>query len=697
MLLMNHINVENIFDKTLNTDFEMMRHFNDGIPFFLKLLKKYNNMKDIDDNYKRYINNYLRIYLEYKFPINYLEDSVFSLHLELIEANFLMDIKYLWLSSIYSNISSILELNSHKLVILDFINCSIFRKYCYKKEMEYKGKDLETKSVLGKIIGKLSGETDVKYKLDIYQLFYFMIMNKDYVGKSFVLELASKIYKENKLREHLRDSLISNNSNTFLFNFIEILYQIWFKLYQFNSNIDDILVQGFLYHYIKIIEISFNPILENLIYHKNKFNELNDISVRDSRTLIREKLMYKKKILKSESFLKSNYSNINNILNFYNWISKLMVLIDKNEVSRYDHIFCNCFNYIIRLKQLNIQYIVPNELINIYSFFITSPNLITKYNSFYLYFLMKDRMKVKIDEFEFLTNYTTLIHDLNDNEYKISFLDKNKLTNFSINILGSDIYKLDLQTINIYINDLISDTNRIFTIIKDRLKFYNKNKTLVKKETIISLNNRAKDVDNILYHILQILRSGDISLFENLYYSINRFYQFNLIIVNSLYEFDKEQVINNIDILPNIVENIGSIYLLFLRNDKFEKTITIDESKQIDKYLDNLSTDYPIIKDIHEIFNNFDFKKPVPYPEEFCDPLLYIPIENPVVLPNSNIIMDRNSIEKHLLNNKSNPFSMEPLTKQELDNFNVLDTTKKIIETFINKKIKWLQDYLDSN
>ena len=53
-------------------------------------------------------------------------------------------------------------------------------------------------------------------------------------------------------------------------------------------------------------------------------------------------------------------------------------------------------------------------------------------------------------------------------------------------------------------------------------------------------------------------------------------------------------------------------------------------------------------------------------PEEFLDPLLYVLMEDPVTLPTSGTVMDRNSIEQHLLNDAQDPFSRQPLTKDML-------------------------------
>ena len=79
-------------------------------------------------------------------------------------------------------------------------------------------------------------------------------------------------------------------------------------------------------------------------------------------------------------------------------------------------------------------------------------------------------------------------------------------------------------------------------------------------------------------------------------------------------------------------------------------------------------------------------------PSEFCDPLLYTIIKKPVILPNSDILMDESSIKKHLENDTINPFSRETLTHDELDKFNQDPKIIIKLKEFIQKRDKWLSD-----
>ena len=48
-------------------------------------------------------------------------------------------------------------------------------------------------------------------------------------------------------------------------------------------------------------------------------------------------------------------------------------------------------------------------------------------------------------------------------------------------------------------------------------------------------------------------------------------------------------------------------------------------------------------------------------PEEFVDPILHTVMEDPVTLPGSGVVVDRETIQRHLLSDATDPFSRSPL------------------------------------
>lgn len=72
-------------------------------------------------------------------------------------------------------------------------------------------------------------------------------------------------------------------------------------------------------------------------------------------------------------------------------------------------------------------------------------------------------------------------------------------------------------------------------------------------------------------------------------------------------------------------------------------------------------------------------------PDEFLDPITYTIMDDPVKLPTSNQVIDRTSIERHLLNDPTDPFSRAPLT---IDKLIPLPELKAQIIAFKKSKLK---------
>lgn len=53
-------------------------------------------------------------------------------------------------------------------------------------------------------------------------------------------------------------------------------------------------------------------------------------------------------------------------------------------------------------------------------------------------------------------------------------------------------------------------------------------------------------------------------------------------------------------------------------------------------------------------------------PDEFMDPILNILMTEPVILPDSKVTLDRKTIQRHLKNSQTDPFSRKELTEDEL-------------------------------
>lgn len=71
-------------------------------------------------------------------------------------------------------------------------------------------------------------------------------------------------------------------------------------------------------------------------------------------------------------------------------------------------------------------------------------------------------------------------------------------------------------------------------------------------------------------------------------------------------------------------------------------------------------------------------------PDEFLDPLLSTLMKDPVQLPSSGVIIDRPTIERHLLTDQHDPFNRQPLTADKLV---PRPDIKQKIEAFVSAKL----------
>ena len=87
----------------------------------------------------------------------------------------------------------------------------------------------------------------------------------------------------------------------------------------------------------------------------------------------------------------------------------------------------------------------------------------------------------------------------------------------------------------------------------------------------------------------------------------------------------------------------------------------------------------------------------IDYPDEFLDPIMKTEITDPILLPNSNNIMDRSILEELLVYNNTNPFTQEELFLDDVLKYNETDEAKQILQTFIKQKEDYIKEYSLNN
>ena len=311
--------------------------------------------------------------------------------------------------------------------------------------------------------------------------------------------------------------------------------------------------------------------------------------------------------------------------------------------------------------------------------------------------------------------------------YYLIFIDNNNIKNIFDIIdckYGIEFIFIFLNDINLVIDNYFENINKLVSddnseeILEDNERKYIENVILSCDDFGVSFINYLliisenlpkillnetilnKFCDLILYYLDLLLsknsdgerKSNKLLIFEE---EEKYFY------INAKINLKTEKLVNKFtEIFINIYEKIYS--------KDFLNAIVENERSFSVELLDLLENSiYNVISFRQQIFfTNFkdtlisiynDKKEDIDYPDEFLDPLYFVPIINPVVIPGSNIIMERKIIERHLMSSNENPFDRSKLDLQILNEYNLQESSIKLVNEFINKIKIWKNGLKDKN
>lgn len=121
--------------------------------------------------------------------------------------------------------------------------------------------------------------------------------------------------------------------------------------------------------------------------------------------------------------------------------------------------------------------------------------------------------------------------------------------------------------------------------------------------------------------------------------------------------------------------------------ENFEKVVTLRENGKIKIGFNEFENLKLLIKNLREISDIMKANQ-VSYedaPDEYLDPITTDLMRDPVMLPSSKTIVDRTTIEQHLLSDPSDPFNRSHLTKEML--IDCVELKERINEYIQSKKI----------
>ena len=542
---------------------------------------------------------------------------------------------------------------------------------------------------------------------DVLHLFNYRI--KSYVTKEYedniLYILLNSIfinYKDVIMDEKILDVMIEKNIDLLNINYDEMNEKY---------EEDNFMIKLFFY---KIIKITIFFTIEDIDYYENKIKYLeenndninNNIQNLESFNIIKDYLidkntkninMYKKKY--DILINKLNKDLMNNINNYYLIIIKY---IEKIEIKENNEFYSNLIINIINL------YLYKNNKL---CFEDNDEKISFIYYIFDLLNNEKSNININIKCMYFIKHL--LIHDISVYTFKNDVIIKllNNILSFYISF---DNYEDELIKYTIRI--LITSVLNLYLIYINKKIIFEIDEDLLLKFIIRLNEENSLIIENILYYIENNKYSNiEISLDElNTNICLNKFIIINLnekisdiIMYNIIYKYNNNiKIINNtknssvyinklllyIIRFYNILNN-NEKYLLCIKNDtNYDYDIIKNIIEKLkEKHVNNseLNNFYNLIKKIEEMEEIEEIDKNNVIPEEFLDPIYNTLIINPIILPNTNIIMDYDILKQHLLYNNFDPFNREELDIEMVNIYNMKEENIKKINELKEKINKW--------
>jgi hypothetical protein len=398
-----------------------------------------------------------------------------------------------------------------------------------------------------------------------------------------------------------------------------------------------------------------------------------------------------------------------------------------NEITKFMHYFIDNLDY--KLATEDIIY----EILQFYSYIMEYNKEFTIANidlipMFFLKKIIMDHTIFKNPYVRLRSTKLIFLYEFNYGKLDLGENFLNSLVELSIhihNLAGMDQYSERIfhqsNIIKIFLEkSFVTSNKELFSVLFTEFDNVLSNKMQDLRNLILNFNNLEINMLNVYHKSLDIYLShikNFISYIELCFWSNNgpftdenidityHFCKFMYCIFKNM--FDKNSSIIKINYnMSNINMNFWSLfkkYILHLFVYQFNAIF------KLPNVVETLHTFYPDIKEFIGLFDiEFDTKYlddynnsilllqtpnfPNDLPSEYLDPILFTPIIHPMILPESGIIIDRTVIMSHLLENKYDPFNRQPITFEQLEEYNSSDNVKEKCAEFICKRNTWIKE-----
>lgn len=341
------------------------------------------------------------------------------------------------------------------------------------------------------------------------------------------------------------------------------------------------------------------------------------------------------------------------ILDYYNYFNKTQLI----------HNIINFYNDMGLIKTDDIKIEKLNCFLQIYKYLLT--HCLSDSNSFVQFenILLNDEFKFK----SFLNFILSDVHTLSGYMYKL----------IDTYIEVDDDYQLQLDTATImrlmcYCSETLIILNK-FIERSESIK-----KTMINDEILIMLKSVLMNIVN-KYILLDEDDEKQQKLLEIRKYT--------------LIPIDFSDVCKNIvQFILSYDDNDKFIQNIFGETDEFDikhfiKFVELIKETHTDLYGDIIKLSDKIDDIIKQKSDDTDN-----YPDEFLDELVFTPLENPVMLPRTKQIVNRETILQYIMTDKTNPFDREELTVDLLDSYNNQEDIRSVIDEKKNKFTTWKEN-----
>jgi len=562
------------------------------------------------------------------------------------------------------------------------------------------------------------------------ELFIKETMTYFNITKVFLDIFDNGIKKENDINK-INYSYIENQNDCKQHNLLTILFfslqNLIEKTYFFKN--EDLLKR---YNYINYVEDEIEDLQnrygDNLATPISKLKQILEFEKEICEFI--ENVITIKNInkIKDYYFVCSKYININyqiikcNTIN--DTLSNMLMFILYEKIPPHSIIeewynFNQIYDVCLKIIKNNNLTSDPTHKIDVISLY--SKTLINKLLPDNLFVIMSDIYKNNKKEiFEGIINTTLYIRDkLEDYNivYKLDVFNQIMLIiKYCIEVGNQSIIE-NKEELKKFIGVLIEITNNSFEFMVKNLKVI---KGLQDDGTFERLvYSEQNKIKNALLCACDYFKTSLTVLYSFCNTNINEYMSDEIInkFCNSL-SFIMETLIGNKknELAVKDIEGfypLGDLILLsdilsvFIYNEKFIKVIgkndTYDTPKLVSKFINILDKKNKItdirkeqltlfVGKIQGIMELEKSREDIEIPDEFCDPIMQTLIETPVLLPETNIFMERDVICRHLLSEESNPFNRDKLSIKTLDEFNALENIKAQVDEFKSKIDSWKKE-----